>query len=65
MGIKINIMKPETLFYFFGGLLGLATILYFTWEYLFALPKEIKTVMLFSLSSSFFFLGQYLRERDA
>ena len=57
-------MKIEYIFYSVGAIFGLATVLYFTWEYLFQLGRSIKVVVLLLLALFFFFMANYLKGRD-
>ena len=56
--------KLETILYAVGGLFALATIIYFAWEYLTALPKSIKAVLLGLLVIVFMILSKVFEERD-
>ncbi len=56
-------MKVEILFYTFGALFLLGTVIYFTYEYLFNLSRITKTIILVCLVALFFLLGEVLRER--
>ena len=58
------IVKTETIFYSIGIIFALATILYFTWEYLFDLSRVLKVIIPVLLTLFFWFLASYLRERD-
>jgi len=57
-------MKTEVIFYIIGGFFAIAALIYFTWEYVLAFPKEIKLLILACLTIMFFFLGAIFRERD-
>jgi len=57
-------MKTEYIFYTVGIIFAIATILYFTWEYLFDLARSFKVIALILLTLFFWFLANYLRERD-
>ncbi len=57
-------MKTETIFYTVGVLFLVATILYFTWEYLFNLSRGMKVIAIAALVLFFWFMGHYLKERD-
>lgn len=57
-------MKTEYIFYTVGIIFTIATILYFTWEYLFDLARSFKVIALVLLTLFFWFLANYLRERD-
>ena len=61
---KPSAMKTEYIFYTVGIIFAIATILYFTWEYLFELARSLKVTALVLLTLFFWFLGSYLRERD-
>ena len=54
----------ETVLYAVGGLFAMATIIYFSWEYLHIVPRAIKAVLLGLLVIVFILLGQWLAERD-
>ncbi len=57
-------MKTETIFFTVGVLFLIATILYFTWEYLFNLSRGMKVITIASLVLFFWFMGNHLKERD-
>jgi hypothetical protein len=57
-------MKTEYIFYTVGVIFAIAAVLYFTWEYLFALAKSFKIVVLLLLTLFFWFVGSFLRGRD-
>jgi len=57
-------MKLEYIFYTVGALFGIATVLYFTWEYLFQLGRALKVTVLLLLAIFFFLIANYLKERD-
>lgn len=57
-------MKTEYIFYTVGVIFSIATILYFTWEYLFDLARPFKVLALALLTLFFWFLANYMRERD-
>ena len=57
-------MKTDIVFYTVGVIFALATILYFTWEYLFDLSRSLKVVILVLLTLFFWFIAAYLRECD-
>ncbi len=57
-------MKTETIFFTVGVLFLIATILYFTWEYLFNLSRGMKVITISSLVLFFWFMGNHLKERD-
>ena len=57
-------MRTEYIFYTVGILFAVATILYFTWEYLFALARSLKVVSLVLLIIFFWFMGVIFQERD-
>lgn len=56
-------MRFQYVFYVLGIIFSLVTITYFTYEYGFKIPKEIKTGILILLVIVFYLLGDYLRER--
>jgi len=41
----------------------IAAVLYFTWDYLFALARSLKVVVLLLLATAFYFSANYLKER--
>ena len=57
-------MKVEYIFYTVGIIFAIATILYFTWEYLFDLARSLKILALVLLTLFFWFIAKYLEERD-
>ena len=57
-------MRTEYIFYTVGVIFVIATILYFTWEYLFDLARSLKVLALILLTLFFWFMGNYLRGRD-
>jgi len=57
-------MKTETIFFIVGVLFLIATILYFTWEYLFNLSRGMKVIAIGALVLFFWFMANYLKERD-
>lgn len=57
-------MKTEYIFYTVGVIFAIAAVLYFTWEYLFALAKSLKIFSLLLLTLFFYFIASFLRERD-
>jgi len=57
-------METEYIFYTVGIIFAIAAVLYFTWEYLFALARSLKIVVLLLLTAFFWFTGNYLKERD-
>ncbi|MBW3019220.1 hypothetical protein KY329_03485 [Candidatus Woesearchaeota archaeon] len=57
-------MRLEYIFYSVGVIFGIATVLYFTWEYLFQLGRSLKVAVLVLLALFFFFMANYLKGRD-
>lgn len=57
-------MNIEKLFYVIGILFALATILYFTWEYILTFSNTIKSILLISISIILFFIGEIMREKN-
>jgi len=57
-------MKTEYIFYTVGIIFLIAAILYFTWDYLFQLSKAFKITVLILLTLFFYFLANFLKERD-
>lgn len=62
--IFLSMMKTEYIFYTVGVIFAIAAILYFTWEYLFSLARFVKIIVLLLLTSFFWFMANWLRERD-
>lgn len=57
-------MRTEYIFYTVGVIFAIATILYFTWEYLFDLARSFKVIALALLTLFFWFMAGYLKERE-
>jgi RsiW-degrading membrane proteinase PrsW (M82 family) len=57
-------MKTEYIFYTVGIIFMIAAVLYFTWDYLFQLARSLKVVSLLLLTLFFYFMANFLRERD-
>ncbi|VVB78061.1 Uncharacterised protein [uncultured archaeon] len=57
-------MKLQYLFYIIGIIFLFATIAYFSYNYLFSLPDEIKTIILILGVIVFFVLGEVFWEKD-
>lgn len=57
-------MKVQYIFYILGIIFLFATVAYFSYEYLFSLADEIKTIILICLVIIFFFVGDFMAERD-
>lgn len=57
-------VKAQYIFYFIGIVFLFATIAYFSYEYLFSLSDLVKTIILLCLVVIFFFLADYMAERD-
>ena len=57
-------VQTSYVFYTVGVLFAVATVLYFTWEYLFELAKSLKLLALVLLTLFFWFLARYLAGRD-
>ena len=57
-------MRLEKIFYIFGTIFALATILYFTWEYIIEFSDAIKSIILICLSIILFFVGEAMRGGD-
>lgn len=57
-------MRTDVVFYTVGIIFALATILYFTWEYLFDLSRSLKVIILALLTVFFWFMAAHLKERD-
>jgi len=57
-------MKLQYLFYIIGIIFLFATIAYFSYNYLFGLPDEIKTIILMLSIVIFFVLGEVFWEKD-
>ncbi len=61
---KKGSLKAEYIFYTVGIIFMIAAILYFTWEYLFQLARSFKIAALVLLTLFFYFVANWLRERD-
>jgi len=57
-------MHIEKLFYVVGVIFALATILYFTWEYILNFSNEVKSILLICVSIVLFFVGEVMRGFD-
>ena len=57
-------MRTEAIFYTVGVVFAIATVVYFTWEYLFNLARIFKLTALILLTLFFWFMANYLAERD-
>ena len=57
-------MKTEYIFYTVGIIFMIAAVLYFTWDYLFQLARSLKIAALLLLTLFFYFIANFLRERD-
>lgn len=57
-------MKTEYVFYTVGVIFAIATIIYFTWEYLFELAVSFKVIILILLTLFFWFIASYLKGCD-
>ena len=57
-------MHIEKLFYAVGVIFALATILYFTWEYILNFSDIIKSIILICLAIILFFTGEIMRGYD-
>lgn len=57
-------MNTAYIFYTVGIIFALAAVLYFTWEYMFSLARFLKITSLLLLTLFFWFMANYLRERD-
>jgi len=57
-------MKTEYIFYTVGIIFMIAAVLYFTWDYLFQLARSLKIAALILLTLFFYFMANFLRERD-
>lgn len=56
-------MNLEYVFYTAGVIFMIAAVLYFTWDYLFALARSLKVVVLLLLATTFYFGANHLKER--
>ncbi len=61
--IKLMV-KAQYIFYVVGIIFLFATVIYFSYEYLFNLSDAIKTIILVCLTVAFFFLADYMNRRD-
>ncbi len=57
-------MNTEYIFYTVGIIFMIAAVLYFTWDYLFQLARSLKVVALLLLTMFFYFMANWLKERD-
>ena len=57
-------MNTEYIFYTVGIIFMIAAVLYFTWDYLFQLARSLKIVVLILLTLFFYFMANFLKERD-
>lgn len=57
-------VKAQYIFYVIGIVFLFATISYFAYQYLFDLSDSVKTIVLVLLTIVFFFVADYMRERD-
>lgn len=57
-------IKPQYIFYVIGIVFVFATVAYFSYEYLFELLDVTKAIILGALSVVFFFVADFLAERD-
>ncbi len=57
-------MNTEYIFYTVGAIFMIAAVLYFTWDYLFQLARSFKIAALLLLTLFFYFIANYLKERD-
>jgi len=57
-------MKAQYIFYIIGIVFLFATVAYFSYQYLFQLANSIKAVILAFLTIIFFFIADFMAERD-
>lgn len=57
-------MNTEYIFYTVGIIFMIAAVLYFTWDYLFQLARSLKVVALLLLTMFFYFMANWLKERE-
>ena len=57
-------MHLEKIFYGFGLIFAIATILYFTWEYIINFPDIVKSIILICVSIVLFFVGGVMRSKE-
>ena len=57
-------VKAQYIFYIIGIIFLFATVAYFSYEYLFNLSDIIKTIILVCLTIVFFFVADFMAERD-
>jgi len=57
-------VKSEYIFYIIGIVFLFSAVAYFSYEYLFSLSDIIKTIILVCLIIIFFFLADFMAERD-
>ena len=57
-------MDLEKVFFIFGMIFAIATILYFTWEYIINFSDVIKSIILICVAIILFFIGEVIRSKD-
>ena len=57
-------VKAQYIFYVIGIIFLFATISYFAYQYLFNLSDTIKTIVFICLTIVFFFIAEFMAERD-
>ncbi len=57
-------VKAQYIFYIIGIIFIFATVAYFAYEYLFSLSDVVKTIILVCLTTIFFFIADFMGERD-
>jgi len=57
-------VKAQYIFYIIGIIFLFATVAYFSYEYLFNLSNIIKTIILVCLIIVFFFVADFMAERE-
>jgi len=57
-------VKAQYIFYIIGIIFLFATVAYFSYEYLFSLSDIVKTIILVCLVIVFFFVADFMAERE-
>jgi len=57
-------MKAQHIFYILGIIFLFATVTYFTHKYLYNIASSVKVFMLALIVIMFFYLGEYMKEKN-
>lgn len=57
-------VKIEYVFFILGIIFLFATVAYFSYEYLFSLSDAVKAIILVCMTIVFFFVADFMAERD-